>query len=59
MPEPKTKMLKGTTIFGKEIPKIKSTVKRFHNKVTSTLAGPGKYVMKKLRNKKSGKSKRP
>ena len=59
MPKPKTKMLKGTTIFGKEISSIKNTAKRFHNEVTSTLAGPGKYVMNKLRNKKSGKSKRP
>ena len=50
-PKPKTKMLKGTTIFGKEVSSIKNTAKRFHNKVTSTLAGPGKYVMNKIKKK--------
>ena len=55
----KTKMLKGTTVFGKEFSSIKDTAKKFHNKVISTIAGPGNYVVNKLRNKKSGKSKRP
>ena len=52
MSKPKTKMLKGTTIFGKEVSSIKNTAKRFHNKVTSTLAGPGRYVMNRIKNKK-------
>ena len=51
MPKPKTKMLKGTTIFGREVSSIKNTAKRFHKKVTNTLAGPGKYVMNKIKKK--------
>tara|TARA_R100001369_G_C3212892_1_gene148372 strand:+ start:382 stop:540 length:159 start_codon:yes stop_codon:yes gene_type:complete len=51
MSKPKTKMLKGTTIFGKEVSKIKKTALKFHKKVTNTLAGPGKYVMNKIKKK--------
>ena len=51
MPKPKTKMLKGTTIFGKELSSIKNTALKFHKKVTNTLTGPGKYVMKRIKKK--------
>jgi|TARA_R110002033_G_scaffold39842_1_gene79951 hypothetical protein len=48
----KTKMLKGTTIFGKELSSIKDTAKKFHNKVISTIAGPGNYIVNKIKKKK-------
>jgi len=48
----KTKMLKGTTIFGTELSSIKDKAKKFHNKVISTIAGPGNYIVNKIKKKK-------